>query len=57
MIKDDEELHIEISMLKVNIDRMCISDKIMEIREASNVAMNRIDAIYDYNYKRACNKQ
>lgn len=56
-IKTKQELDIEIDMLKGNINRMCVSDSIVELYDMTIWAQKRIENIYDYNKQRLMNKE
>lgn len=48
MLKNYNELRNEINMLQGNINRICISDDIEEIKKMYEFAKRRIDDIYQY---------
>ncbi len=47
-----QEIINEADMLKGNINRMCVTDNIEELKRMYEVAKKRIDEIYLHNEKR-----
>ena len=52
MIDDYRELNVEIDMLHGNINRICLTDNIVELNKMLYYAELRLKLIYEYNEKR-----
>lgn len=48
-IKTKDELYAEIDLLQGNINRICVTDNLIELYEMTIWAQKRIENIYDYN--------